>query len=208
MGDLTTFAKRLKEARLKAGLTQAELAKKADTTAATISSYESDKGIKKASLDLAMSFAKALDVSLDWLCGLDIDGKSQKELDDENKLAALKTFLDITECDVFYSPYNDARGFIQIDVTDIGISYYIQEYKRICDVIDNIRENDIKEKARVLFNEDFDKSFTEKMEFIDSKLQYKSSENLEFYFDEQQGLISTRKPFILDETVVDGDVPF
>lgn len=71
MSNLTTFAKRLKEARLKAGLTQAQLAKKAHTTAATISSYESIGIIKKASLDLAMSFAQALDVSLDWLCGID-----------------------------------------------------------------------------------------------------------------------------------------
>ena len=70
MSDLTTFAKRLKEARLKAGLTQAQLAQKAHTTAATISSYESIGSIKKASLDLAMSFAQALDVSLVWLCGI------------------------------------------------------------------------------------------------------------------------------------------
>lgn len=70
MGDLITFGKRLKEARQKAGLTQAQLAEKSGTTAATISSYESTGTVKKASLDLAMSFAEALDVSLDWLCGL------------------------------------------------------------------------------------------------------------------------------------------
>lgn len=71
MGDLTIFSKRLKEARQKAELTQAELAEKAGTTAATISSYESIGSIKKASLDLVINFAKALNVSLDWLCGLD-----------------------------------------------------------------------------------------------------------------------------------------
>ena len=71
MSSLTTFSKRLKEARLKAGLTQAQLAKKAHTTAATISSYESVGEIKKASLDLVMSLAQALDVSMDWLCGID-----------------------------------------------------------------------------------------------------------------------------------------
>lgn len=71
MSDLTVFSKRLKEARQKAELTQAELAEKAGTTAATISSYESIGSIKKASLDLVINFAKALNVSLDWLCGLD-----------------------------------------------------------------------------------------------------------------------------------------
>lgn len=71
MSSLTTFAKRLKEARTKVGLTQAQLAQKAKTTAATISSYESIGGIKKASLDLVMSLAQALDVSMDWLCGID-----------------------------------------------------------------------------------------------------------------------------------------
>ena len=69
--DNTIFAKRLKEARTAAGLTQGELSKTAGVTAATISAYESADGTKgkNPSLDNALKLAQALHISLDWLCG-------------------------------------------------------------------------------------------------------------------------------------------
>lgn len=70
----TIFADRLKEARTAAGLTQAELCKRAGVTAATISAYESADGSKgkNPSLDNALKLAQALNVSLDWLCGFNV----------------------------------------------------------------------------------------------------------------------------------------
>ena len=65
------FAKRLKEARQKKGWTQAKLAKLTNTTTTTVSKYEAGSEASKPSLELAITFSKALDVSLDWLCGID-----------------------------------------------------------------------------------------------------------------------------------------
>lgn len=207
MVNLATFAKRLREARQKAGLTQAELAKKADTTAATVSSYESTGTIKKASLDLAISFAEALGVSLDWLCGLDLGGAGQKEVEDKKKFEAIKTFLDITDCQIFYSQYDRSGGFVKIDVTDIGVSYYIQEYKRICDVIDNITGEDMKEKARNLFVEDFDKNFTSQLYFYDgNKIAFKPELKKELYENSENGTICVGKALDINDLV--DDIPF
>jgi transcriptional regulator with XRE-family HTH domain len=69
--NTTIFAKRLREARKAANLTQSELCKMSGVTAATISAYESFDGNKgkNPSLDNALKLAQALNVSLDWLCG-------------------------------------------------------------------------------------------------------------------------------------------
>lgn len=68
--DFTLFAKRLKEARKKAGLSQAELAQRCDIAISTLSTYEKATGEKGAApkLDIAVKLADALGVSLDWLC--------------------------------------------------------------------------------------------------------------------------------------------
>lgn len=62
------FADRLKEARIAKGLTQKELAAKAEVASASYSAYE--KGKNFPPLDSALRLAKVLGVSLDWLCGL------------------------------------------------------------------------------------------------------------------------------------------
>ncbi len=99
------FAKRLKEARLSAGLKQSDLAEKAGITAASISAYESTdltKG-KNPSLENAKAIAKALNVSLDWLCGL-IDSKSGacSGTEEDNRLSsAIKFVASLIECGAF-----------------------------------------------------------------------------------------------------------
>lgn len=75
MGDMAVFAERLKEARETKGLKQKELAEKIGVTPQTISAYE--KTGKAPTMDNAISIAKILDVSLDWLCGIDQDVKKQ-----------------------------------------------------------------------------------------------------------------------------------
>lgn len=62
------FANRLREARIAKGLTQKELAAKAEVASASYSAYE--KGKNFPPLDSALRLAKVLGVSLDWLCGL------------------------------------------------------------------------------------------------------------------------------------------
>lgn len=71
MGSVQIFAKRLKEARQEKGWSQTELAKAASTTATTVSKYEAGNETSKPSLELAVTFAQVLGVSLDWLCGIE-----------------------------------------------------------------------------------------------------------------------------------------
>lgn len=95
--DTTIFAKRLKEARTAAGLTQSELSKVAGVTAATISAYESADGTKgkNPSLDNALKLAQALHESLDWLCGSIVTNEKFQITD------CLKMFVKLSEhCEI------------------------------------------------------------------------------------------------------------
>lgn len=101
MEQSTTFAKRLKEARIKAGLTQAELSKKAGVTAASISAYESSDGTKgkNPSLENAKSLAEALGVSLDWLSGMSSSTQLPTTDEFDGRLdAAVKYIVALIEC--------------------------------------------------------------------------------------------------------------
>ena len=63
------FSERIKQARIYAGMTQAELAKESGLSCATISSYE--RGLKAPNVSIAAAIARVLRVSIDWLVGLD-----------------------------------------------------------------------------------------------------------------------------------------
>lgn len=69
--DFTIFADRVKEARKKAGLNQAELAEKLGVGQNTVSNYENATGEKGSApkLETAAKMAEILNVSLDWLVG-------------------------------------------------------------------------------------------------------------------------------------------
>lgn len=74
MGELTIFARRLKESRERSGLKQKELAEQVNVTPQTISAYEKaevDGKGKNPTLENAVEIAKVLNVSLDWLCGME-----------------------------------------------------------------------------------------------------------------------------------------
>lgn len=87
MDYMAEFAQRLRAQREKQGLTQAQLAGKVGVTSQTISAYEKncagEKG-KTPTLDKAVSLARVLGVSLDYLCGSsqDIEGISFENLAD------------------------------------------------------------------------------------------------------------------------------
>ncbi len=82
MGELTMFAKRLKEIREKRGLKQVELAKILEVSPQTVSAYEkaeiATKAGKNPTLESAIDIAKRVGVSLDWLCGLESLENAQK----------------------------------------------------------------------------------------------------------------------------------
>lgn len=82
MSNTQIFAKRLKEARQGKGWSQTELAKAANTTATTVSKYEAGSETSKPSLELAVSFAQVLGVSLDWLCGIEQNTEKANRITD------------------------------------------------------------------------------------------------------------------------------
>ena len=70
MNDIKAiFGERLKEARFKKKMTQAQLAESCQTKQSAVSSFEKGKAIPN--LEVAAEIAKLLDVSIDWLCGFD-----------------------------------------------------------------------------------------------------------------------------------------
>ena len=67
-----TFSKRLKIAILFSDLSQKELAEKAGVTPASITSYA--KGTKNPTMETLVKIADALNISTDWLCGIENKG--------------------------------------------------------------------------------------------------------------------------------------
>lgn len=71
--NLTIFAERLKELRQKCGLTQKEFADSLSITASALSAYENNS--VNPSLLIAKKISEKYSVSLDWLCGIEINGQ-------------------------------------------------------------------------------------------------------------------------------------
>ena len=105
MRELTTFAKRMREAREKCNLKQNILASNVGVTPQTISAYEKagiDGRGKNPTLENAVAIANELNVSLDWLCGRDIPREkieAQKTLGD---IARDLIFLEKSVADVYF----------------------------------------------------------------------------------------------------------
>lgn len=89
------FAKRLKEERVKQGITQRQLAESAEITAATLSSYEAtdEKKRKSPSLEKAAAIANRLGVSLDFLCGNIVDKQARDIPQEESSIVPLSRVL-------------------------------------------------------------------------------------------------------------------
>lgn len=115
--DNTIFAKRLKEARTAAGLTQGELSKAAGVTAATISAYESADGTKgkNPSLDNALKLAQALHISLDWLCGSVVTNEKFQITDYLKMFVKLSEFCGIAVDDVDFAVADNKTIFPNIN---------------------------------------------------------------------------------------------
>ncbi len=82
---MVDFGSRLKALRLKANMTQGQLAKKLNLTKSVISAYETD--LRLPSYDVLIGIAKIYNVSTDFLLGLerkqeiDLSGLTQDEVD-------------------------------------------------------------------------------------------------------------------------------
>lgn len=83
-GDFSKFAQRLKAARLKRGISQKHLAERVGIRSATLSAYENVEAEKRVtpSLENAVALARELEVSLDYLCGIDAAGIKKSATDE------------------------------------------------------------------------------------------------------------------------------
>lgn len=101
--NLTTFGKRLREARAEMGITQKELAELSGVSTVMISSYErsdAETG-KNPSLNVVYSIASVLGVSIDWLCGTTENKSLSEEINTKTFLLSyLQFFSKVSEKDI------------------------------------------------------------------------------------------------------------
>ncbi len=105
---VSTFGKRLKQARLQGQLTQREAAEQIGVTATSLSSYEN--GTQIPSVEVAIRAASAFGVTLDWICGIAPEEEDTEQYRDI--LHTLKIMLDMYDKGLIlyvkpreYSPY-------------------------------------------------------------------------------------------------------
>lgn len=163
----TIFAIRLKEARTKAGIKQTELARIVHVTPVTISSYEradtegSTIG-KNPSLENALKIARALHVSLDWLCGNDAEGAEAVSVpvlaQGQFSFAQIAQVLEaVGNVDASaYEPYDEAtvadNGTAvlgDLAVTSTVVHRFLLEYKKVAPILqDDSYPEALKESIR------------------------------------------------------------
>lgn len=127
MRELTTFAQRMKQSRERMGLKQKDLAERVSVTPQTISAYENadvgGKG-KNPTLENALEIAKALDVSLDWLCGME---RSQPKPDREMTLGDCANMI----VEMFFWPSVDFSSITETETVRHGFSVDDVEFENV-----------------------------------------------------------------------------
>lgn len=124
MFDSLIFAERLKSARNKKHLSQAELAKGVGVSAATISSYETPNGTKIPALDKAAAIAEFLEVPLDYLCGGELPNTPITDFNLETYLRGLVVVLSETTTDFGENPNT---GELNISISYPAIVSFIKK---------------------------------------------------------------------------------
>ncbi len=165
MFNSNVFAERLKKARTEKSLSQAELAEKVGVSTTTISSYEKSKDTKVPALDKAQTIAEILGVSLDWLCGLEVD--DTKKLDGVNLLNELSEIVDILEMNAYISNDNEF-GYgerLNLICSDNDVVKFFHEREKIIPILtDESIDDYLKEGLKKALFEKF-KNFTVNKEY-------------------------------------------
>ena len=147
MEELNIFAQRMRETRINKGLKQKELADKVSVTPQTISAYEKagpDGKGKNPTLENAIAIAKVLDVSLDWLCGVEKD----------EAVSEYKTFGDIVKAIVDIS-----------DVTKVEVKEHIEKVSFFDEYEKEFKEREETHPA-IIFENDMIEKFVKEWEQI------------------------------------------
>lgn len=138
MNKKNIFAIRIKEARQKADISQAELSRRTGIASATLSSYESAENPKNPPIDKVIAIAKALNVSIDWLCGLENNPKDKNTICFDEVMKAIILLSSLKKTSSFYSEggMNYAESF-DLSFFDSVIIEFCEEYQKIKDFIES-----------------------------------------------------------------------
>lgn len=184
--DIKDMGNKIKLARAKAGLTLQQLADKAETTKPTI--VEIEKGGKQNGGNVALiaRIARALNLSLDEICGINARPVESNEQDIKNKnLNAIKTLLDLDKSQIRLSKRNasfdDDIVNLNITINDTGLAYFAQEYNNALKTIDVNRNTEYYEDIKTTIMNAFE------CRFIDMKLDRKNHYSFDNKFFEISG---------------------
>lgn len=141
------FANRLRERQKQLGITQAKMADMINVAPGTLSAYL--KQDKVPTLEKAVEIAKALDVTVGWLCGEDAPRADSLQLNSQSTYADLVQIIEsmvslplVNEFDVEptqikgYSPDGAVwLDGISIEIADPVLSNFYSDYAKIKSVL-------------------------------------------------------------------------
>ena len=172
----------IKLARVKAGLTQEQLAEKAGTTKTTIVAVEKGEKQSGGNIMLIANIAAVLNLSLDEICGINARPVESNEQDIKNKiLNAIKTLIDLDKSQIRLSKRNasfdDDIVNLNITISDTGLAYFAQEYNNALKTIEVNRNTEYYEDIKTTIMNAFE------CRFIDMKLDRQNH----YSFDKKKG---------------------
>lgn len=142
------FARRMRETRIKKGISQAELSRITGIAPATLSSYESEDKPKSPPIDKALTIANALNVSLDWLCGLNSDkcNNTSNEITFDNIMEAIMLLASLKQ--VSFSTLEKYANELEysviptIEMDSQILKKFIVEYQKVSEFIETADYDD------------------------------------------------------------------
>lgn len=145
MDNLSILSSRIKELRIKNSLTQRDLAKAINTTATSISAYET--GLKTPSISIVKKIAEYFNVSLDWLCGVS-DNQSNNGIttyaDIIKLLILIEQHINLRLSFTTEQMYDTFIDYATINFEDKTIKSFIKEWQKIQELhSDNTIDDDL-----------------------------------------------------------------
>lgn len=134
MNESKIFAIRMIEARAIKEISQAELSRITGIAPATLSSYEHGKS---PTINKALKIANALEVSLDWLCGKDIEETEPEKVPFSKIAKKLIFLLNIQGVSCSFSDDFNEQSKCRIDIDSETISSFLFAYQRIQGILED-----------------------------------------------------------------------
>lgn len=190
--DATVFAERVKECKVDQRMTTEELSRLSYLGRNTIDSYISRSKPRIPQLTNAMAIAKALGVSLDYLCGINVEKKlpDQKELSADTLLLNLFIAARDANLEIIADPATSTTTFTSKNV------YVSLFFSRLMNSISTIQARELAEKyshygvinGQIIEPEVYKEIVNQQRIFCDIE-----DEDVELYPEETQQLIDERK---------------